>query len=1394
MGRLKALTILLMLGAGGGATEGAPLDDAAAPANAGRRAPLPKPAAEYLKAAAYLQQTGNNDLAVKYLQVAQDYRDELSAAEQTVLDEYRKAMSPAQPGPRPASATPSFASTPSGGEPSSSDSLTPRTWNRGGANTPASTRPAANAAPAGNDTPQVMTLQGRSGTVDAKQKARWALANAVEAMRRNQFDEATAKVAEARAFNVKWTLFEDSPDKVAKAIEKARGKAGPAGALADASHSKKAAQDRLKQARDLIKSNQYDQAEALAREVDGWNLGYSVWDDKPTNVIAAAQALRRRDGIRKTGPLNRPSTDAYETLVSDSRQLLAAGKVDEAEAKAAQAQKLGVVPPVTADRAESVLRAIEVVRAQARAATPDGALAANVQPPALAESPASILEREADRLLSRSDSAAAAAKYTEAERMRARDTRGDDELMPLTGAPPTMPAVDPMPEPPGFAATGPEAGVGMPGAATSPGEQFLGQARALFQAGNFQAARELANRARQGGYGVEAQADELLNQVNTKQQAAALALYEEALGAVRNGEFEHARVLLNEIANSGALDEGLQQRVQDLVLKIGSGQQNGRKAQVDVQADADVVAAQRLNAEVAVKLGEVRRQMEIDPDKGMAILQETLTAVNAAEVPDAAKRTLARRLEVAMELAKKDKAAFDAKVQDKTSREEVEKKKLRILEASKAKQARVQEYMTKALAAMKDGNYDEAEDFALRAQEVDPMEVSAVALAWKARAERGYKRDVEIRRQKEDGFVAAMQGVSEAGIVNIDAYRNGLDMPKSFAELSARRREANARLEPKADPERVAVERKLNESITLDMDKQPLSEVIAFLQNATGLNVVLDPKAMLETGMNESTPVSMRLKDVKLKTALKLMLQPLGLTYQPDEGVLLITSPQANVKFVERVYPVGDLVLPLSRRKKMEDNPVPGLPDPRTMSPNAVPTTTSSGMGKTVDEIDPNSLDFTPLIQLITVTVAPNTWRVFDGKGGMVSAPGAVGSQAVGMGAGFGGGGGLGNDTAENLPPGSIIPYLLNISLIIRHTPEVHEDIVNLLKQLRKLQDLQVSVEVRFITVSDNFFERIGVDFDFAIQAETYGKKASWTSLNPASVPIVPGPAATPVGPYLVRENLSRSTLGPRLPVVTGASGSGDTGINRLTQDLAIPFLQDSYSITNPFNAVSGAGATLGLAFLSDLDVYFFLNAAQGDTRSNIVQAPKVTTFNGALASVFNGRTVNYVAALIPVVNFGAVAFTPIPQQIFDGVQLSVLPVVSADRRYVRLTMAPFFSTIDGFDTFPVPAAVGGGGIGGGSASITGQIQLPRQTITNVNTTVTVPDGGTVLLGGVKRLREERQEYGVPILSKTPLINRLFRNIGIGRDTDSLMLMVTPRIIILEEEEERLGIPATTTP
>lgn len=62
-----------------------------------------------------------------------------------------------------------------------------------------------------------------------------------------------------------------------------------------------------------------------------------------------------------------------------------------------------------------------------------------------------------------------------------------------------------------------------------------------------------------------------------------------------------------------------------------------------------------------------------------------------------------------------------------------------------------------------------------------------------------------------------------------------------------------------------------------------------------------------------------------------------------------------------------------------------------------------------------------------------------------------------------------------------------------------------------------------------------------------------------------------------------------------------------------------------------------------------------------------------------------------------AVGFAPVVGTIPEGSVLNVTPVVSADRRYVRMSLSPQFIGAVQFDTFNVPAAVsGGGGFGGG--------------------------------------------------------------------------------------------------
>ena len=100
LGRLKSVSLILILGAWGGASDGASLDDAAAsPATATRQAP-PAPPIKYLEAGARLFNSAQNakqmDLASKYLEAANTYRDQLQPDEQATLDAYLKELSKAK--------------------------------------------------------------------------------------------------------------------------------------------------------------------------------------------------------------------------------------------------------------------------------------------------------------------------------------------------------------------------------------------------------------------------------------------------------------------------------------------------------------------------------------------------------------------------------------------------------------------------------------------------------------------------------------------------------------------------------------------------------------------------------------------------------------------------------------------------------------------------------------------------------------------------------------------------------------------------------------------------------------------------------------------------------------------------------------------------------------------------------------------------------------------------------------------------------------------------------------------------------------------------------------------------------------------------------------------------
>jgi hypothetical protein len=95
----------------------------------------------------------------------------------------------------------------------------------------------------------------------------------------------------------------------------------------------------------------------------------------------------------------------------------------------------------------------------------------------------------------------------------------------------------------------------------------------------------------------------------------------------------------------------------------------------------------------------------------------------------------------------------------------------------------------------------------------------------------------------------------------------------------------------------------------LDFADTPLEEVVALLQEEYGIPVQLDQPAMEEIGIDTQEPVTVNLHGISLRSALRLMLKRLQLTYIIQDEVLLITTPEsAESELMVCVYDVRDLV------------------------------------------------------------------------------------------------------------------------------------------------------------------------------------------------------------------------------------------------------------------------------------------------------------------------------------------------------------------------------------------------------------------------------------------------------------------------------------------------------
>ncbi|MFK7883267.1 MAG: hypothetical protein AB8F26_03670 [Phycisphaerales bacterium] len=698
--------------------------------------------------------------------------------------------------------------------------------------------------------------------------------------------------------------------------------------------------------------------------------------------------------------------------------------------------------------------------------------------------------------------------------------------------------------------------------------------------------------------------------------------------------------------------------------------------------------------------------------------------------------------------------ATDARLANETERLENERRSER--------DQRIIESINRVRALQQELKYEEALEVVEAILFLDPTNPSGLLLKEIIEDTIIYRKFLGYQRDKQISYARQDLDNQEAMIAPDEL----IGYPSDWPAISFRRGEPLEFAESEADR---AVLTALRETrLPVDLNENAFEDVIAFIGNTTRLDIDVDWESLADIGVDPDSPITLRLREVPLETLLDRVVAkvsdptlPAGWAIQ--DGIITVASDEVLRRNTAlEIYDIRDL---LFRVPNYDNAPQFDLGSALQSGQGGGGSSPFQGGQDDDDDVDLEDR-VQEIVDLIQANIDPDGWVDLGGNTSSITQ--------------------------------------LNGNFVITTTSRNHRSIIGLLTKLRAVRALQINVEARFLTVSQDFFEQIGFDLDVYFNANNTEYQLGQIidpSLLPSDYFDVNGQLLDNVsgGGFLFDTDGDGIPDAPGNQPVIGPGGNGGTlpdgTVLGADQWSIIRAAQNSFGITETLGAASsfatqilGLNPALGVSgrFLDDIQVDFLVEATQADRRSVILTAPRVTFTNGQRSFITVATQQTFVSDLTPVTSDSSGAFDPVINVVSEGVLLDIEGVVSADRRYVTLNVRTAISEVEFGEDRTVQGAAGGGGVGGGTGStFTGSFQIPIITVTQINTTVTVPDQGTVLLGGQRLVTEVEVESGVPVLSKIPILSRFFSNRIDSKEEQTLLVLLKPTILIQNEEEEK---------
>jgi type II secretory pathway component GspD/PulD (secretin) len=168
--------------------------------------------------------------------------------------------------------------------------------------------------------------------------------------------------------------------------------------------------------------------------------------------------------------------------------------------------------------------------------------------------------------------------------------------------------------------------------------------------------------------------------------------------------------------------------------------------------------------------------------------------------------------------------------------------------------------------------------------------------------------------------------------------------------------------------------------------------------------------------------------------------------------------------------------------------------------------------------------------------------------------------------------------------------------------------------------------------------------------------------------------------------------------------------------------------------------------------------------KTKILSSPRIMVLNNQEAKILVGTKDAYITSTTsqtsgsPTVTAQAVTFVDV------GIRLFVTPTINHEG-FVTMKIKPEISSST-------------------RTSITSQnetTQIPIVSTSEVETTIMVKDGTTIIIAGLKKDQDESETKKIPILGDIPLLGAAFRNYKSEKTKNELVIFITPHIVSGDE-------------